>query len=79
MPRYRFFVAVDPEAPAPPLETLPSVAAHSPREAVAKLANQGRLPIAGDGLLLRLVSEDAEHVLPLCPQFELPIDWQPDD
>jgi len=73
MPRYHCFVAVDAERP--PAEALPSLLADSPAEAVAKLADQGRLPIAGDGMLLRLVCDDAEYVVPLSPKSELPMDW----
>jgi hypothetical protein len=79
MPRYHFHVVADCEAAYPPLETLPSVAADSPVDALAKLADQGRLPIAGEVLYLRLVGDAAEYVVPINPEYELPEDWQPDD
>jgi hypothetical protein len=79
MPRYHYHVIADPEADMPPPETLPSVAAASPGEAVTTLDEQGRLPIAGDGLYLRLECDDGAYLLPLTPDYELPLDWQPED
>jgi hypothetical protein len=79
MPRYRYYVTTDPDAEQPPMDALPVVAADSPGEAVTKLENDGRLPIAGDGLYLRLVSNEAAYLLPISPDYDLPMDWQPED
>ena len=79
MPYYRFHVTAEPDEDPPPLETLPTIAAESPAAAVDKLADQGRLPIAGDRLYVRLVCDDAAFLLPLAPDYEVPLDWQPED
>ena len=79
MPRYRFQIVTRDEASYASLETLPTVDAPSPEDAAKKLAAQGRLLIAGDNLILRQVDDDAEYLLLLAPDYELPLDWQPED
>src|SRR5262245_24178654 len=52
--------------------SLPSVMAASPDDAAALLAAIGHLPIAGEGMFLRLVDGDESLLLiELTPEFEL--------
>jgi len=64
VPRYHYHVIADPESCFPAAETLPSVDADSPADAVAKLADQGHVPSTGEGLYLRLVTDNATYLMP---------------
>jgi len=81
MPRYRYHVATTAYSPLPVPDSLPSIMAASPGEAATLLAAQGRLPVAGDGLYLRLIADRGTvTVVSLMPEFDLPInELAPDD
>jgi hypothetical protein len=86
MPTYRYLVANERNEPFPPVDTLPIVDADEPMAAVAKLAQDGKLPTTGPPFGVRVVTAvhpngvpDKVLSVPLTPEFKIPLDWQPPD
>jgi|SoiMethySBSTD1v2_1073268.scaffolds.fasta_scaffold533679_4 hypothetical protein len=55
MPLYRYYISGSPGDPSPPGNTLPSVEADSPGDAIGKLAREGRLPDQWESLWIHFL------------------------
>jgi hypothetical protein len=67
-----------------PINELPTVEAETAWKAIAKLTSVGKLLAAGAQFRVRIVLENdgttAQAInVPLTPEFEVPLDWQPAD
>jgi hypothetical protein len=83
--KFPYHIAAEKTDPYPPINELPTVEAETACKAVAKLADEGKLPAAGGTFWLRIVVESnggprfKALSLPLTTECEVPLDWQPPD
>ena len=82
MPSFPYHIAAEKTDPYPPVNELPTVEAETAWKAIAKLANDGKLPAAGGQFWVRILLEsNGERAkamsVPLTPEFEISLDWQP--
>jgi hypothetical protein len=83
----RFYYCITPEheTPLPPLDDMQTVEAPDAMQAIAWLAKNGKLPVIGDTFWVRIVVESKGGgptkaiSMPLTPEFQVPLDWQPPD